>query len=147
MAHNCVGIFCEDIREEVSGSHTLIGVMPDNINLVGPPTTETDSTLIFPRLGIYLRVNLDSSQKPKNPITARATIPGASNEIPLGEIGPEAINAAFADAEAKSLPVVGLIFKAVLSPVQLRQSGLAMIYAMIEGSEIVGGILNIQVAK
>jgi hypothetical protein len=146
MAHNCVGLFCEDIREEVSGTHTIIGVMPDTINLAATPTDDKGNTsLLFPRLGIYLRVNLDASQRPAGSITARATIPGMSPDVTMGEIGADAIDAAFAEALTRGNPIVGLIFKAVLSPLQIRESGRAAVYASINGQEILGATLNMQI--
>jgi hypothetical protein len=146
MAHNCVGIFCEDVRDEVSGSHTIVGVLPDNINIAGPPPEVADSAFMFPKMGIFLRINLDGSQRPKEPITARATFPGNPDFL-LGEIGIDVIENSFADAKAKSQPIVGLIFKAVFSPLPLRMSGQAIIYATIEGQDIVSGVLNIQIPK
>src|SRR5450759_2714461 len=95
MAYNCVGLFCEDIREEVSGTHTIIGVMPDNITLAGQsPPPEAGASLLFPKLAIYLRLNIETANKPEGSITARASIPGMP-EMPLGELGRDAIEQAF----------------------------------------------------
>ena len=148
MVHNCVGIFCEDIREETSGTHTIIGVMPDNIMLATPANAEAGpgAALIFPRLGIYLRVNLDPSHKPTGPITARASIPGLGNQA-LGELTPADIEKAYADSAVHNFPVVGIIFKAVMSPVQIREAGIATAFVTIEGQEILAAMLNIQLAK
>lgn len=148
MAHNCVGIFCEDVRDEASGSFTIVGVLPDNIDIAGgtAPPEAANSAFMFPKMGIFLRVNLDASQRPKQPIKARATFPG-NPDFQLGEIGIDVIEKSFADAEAKSQPIVGLIFKAVFSPLPLRESGQAIVYATIEGQDIVSGVLNIRIPK
>lgn len=146
MAHNCVGLFCEDIREESSGTHTIVGVMPDNLNLAGSPVDRADATVLFPKFGVYLRVNLDASLHPSASIKARLALPGTP-DILLGEVSIEMIKIAFSDAKAKKFPIVGLIFKAVFSPLQLKESGIACLYAKIDEEDFVGAVLNMQIAK
>jgi len=63
MTFNCVGIFCEDIREEVGGTHTIVGVMPDNISVAGPPNKEAGSSLLFPKREEMLMNREDSSDR------------------------------------------------------------------------------------
>jgi hypothetical protein len=145
MTFSCLGIFCEDIREEVSGTHTIVGVMPDNINLVAPAGQE-GASILFPKMGIYVRVNLDAPNKPRGPISARASIPGAP-EIPLGEIGPADIDKAFADAREKNNPLVGIIFKGVASPLTLTTSGVGSVFVTVDGEEHLAAIINIQIAR
>jgi hypothetical protein len=147
MTYSCVGLFCEDIREEVSGSHTIIGVMPDNITLAVPPSNEAaGSSLLFPKMGVYLRVHLEPSHRPAGAISARVSIPGIP-DLSLGELGPDAIEKAFADSVVKKFPLVGIIFKAVLSPLQITEPGLATAFVKIEEKEIIAAMLNIQIAK
>jgi hypothetical protein len=146
MTINCVGIFCEDIREEVGGTHTIIGVMPDNIGVSAPPESGAGDSLLFPRIGIYIRINLDSSNKPDRSITAKASIPGMA-DFALGEMGTESLEKAFADAAAKNNPMVGVIFKGVATPVQLRASGVAKATVTINGEEILCATLNIHVMR
>jgi hypothetical protein len=144
LAANCVGFFCEDIREEVGGTHTIIGVLPDNVTVSPAPNSEAGASLFFPRMSIYVRVNLDPSQKPKS-IIARASIPGMT-DFQLGHMETEALEKAFADSMAKNSPVVGIIFKAMLTPVQLSKSGLATATVTIDGEDIICAMLNIQIA-
>jgi hypothetical protein len=68
-------------------------------------------------------------------------------DISLGDLGGDAIEKAFADSAAKDFPVVGIIFKAVASPLQFSEPGLAMAYVTIDGKETVCGMLNIQIAR
>jgi len=143
MANNYIGIFCEDIREETAGSHTIVGVMPDNINFASPAIREPGQSFLFPKMGIYLRINLDTSHKPTGSITARVSFPGLP-DMGLGEIAPDAIEKAFAESAANNTPLVGLIFKAVISPLQISQSGLASVFAKVEEKEFLAATLNIQ---
>jgi hypothetical protein len=148
MAIKCVGIFCEDIREEVGGTHTIIGIMPDNIMVTAPVEVDSKAggSLLFPRLGIYIRLILDLSHKPNGPISAKVSIPGMA-EFALGELGTEATDKAFADAAKNNNPMVGVIFKGLASPIQLSKPGLATATVTIEGEEIVCAMLNIQIAQ
>jgi hypothetical protein len=142
MPHSFVAVFCEDIREETAGTHSLVGVMPDNINLQANGPSEAGMSLMFPKMGIYLRINLDRSIPPTSPVAARLTIPGAP-ALALGEIGMELIERAYAEGAENNLPVVGLIFKTVLSPVQLREPGVITVHASIDGHEHICGALNL----
>lgn len=147
MIVNCVGIFCEDIREEVGGTHTIIGVMPDNIGIAAPPESGANDALLFPRIAIYVRVNLDASrQPPEGAITAKVSIPGV-DVLTLGTMGVDALKQAFADAASKNNPIVGVIFKGVASSVQFRESGIARAVVTIEGKENLCAALNIQLIR
>jgi hypothetical protein len=146
VAVNCVGVFCEDIREEVSGTHTIIGVMPDNIVMAAAANSDAGGHLLFPRLGIYVRINLDPSYKLDQPISAMVSIPGMA-DLKLGEMGIEGLEKAFAESAEKKNPLVGIIFKGTVSPVQLTESGLAKATVTINGKEILCAVLNIQIAR
>jgi hypothetical protein len=41
-----MGVFCDDIREEVQGMHSLVGIYPDNVNVPVVPR-------MMPKLGLY----------------------------------------------------------------------------------------------
>jgi hypothetical protein len=141
MTFSCVGLFCEDIREETAGSHTIIGVMPDNI-MLARPNAEADGALVFPKMGIYVRLNLDLSYKPKGPIAARASFPAAP-DISLGAIGLEDIIRAKNTVAEKGLPFVGIIFKSVISPLQIPEEGQAKVYVKLDDKEIMAAALNL----
>ena len=54
MAFSAIGIFCEDIRQEKSEQDTLIGILPDNVNVPSIPG-------MFPKLGLVVRMHFDVS--------------------------------------------------------------------------------------
>jgi hypothetical protein len=148
MPINCVGIFCEDIREETGGTHTIIGVMPDNINLQGQEglkLPDGDSgKLLFPKMGFYLRANLDVSAPAPKQIAATVSFPG-HGIISLGMLGTEAIEKAFADSHSNKVPSVGVVFKAVITPLPITESGLATLHVNVDGQEQMCGTLNIRI--
>ena len=47
-------ILCEDIRDERSGTETLVGVLPDNVAIRGPRG-------VMPKLAVYLRIQIDDA--------------------------------------------------------------------------------------
>lgn len=53
-------LFCEDIREEVSGTYSIIGVMPDNVEIPSHP----EHGGLVPRLACYFRISFDPSAPP-----------------------------------------------------------------------------------
>jgi hypothetical protein len=146
MPTNCIGIFCEDIRDEIGGTHTIIGIMPDNIHLApgGSPPPDGANTVLFPKLGMYARVNLDPSYK-GGAVTCRATFPGGP-DIPLGVMDAETIKKAMEDSKARNFPTIGLIFKSVVAPLQVQKSIMLQIIVTINGVDIVCGALNIVLA-
>jgi hypothetical protein len=142
MTHNCIAIFCEDIREEVPGTHSLIGVMPDNINLAAAEPERKGGALLFPKMGVYLRVNLDPQRRPRTAVSAKLIFPGGA-EVSLGNVGVDLIKKAYVDAHTQGSPVVGLIFKSIISPVQFSEPGLMVVLTKIDDEEIASGSLNI----
>ena len=49
--YNVVGVFCDDIREEVNSRHTLIGIYPDNLYVPAVPG-------MLDRLSLYVRAHI-----------------------------------------------------------------------------------------
>jgi hypothetical protein len=141
---DCIGLFCEDIREELSGSHSIIGVMPDNINIQGPGIREPGGQLIFPKMGFYVRANFETRQTAPRRIATEVRIPGRE-VMKLGVLGPETIEKAFADSATNNQPFVGVIFKSVVAPISISQSGIATLQIIVDGQEQICGTLNIRI--
>jgi hypothetical protein len=145
---NCLGLFCEDIREETSGSHSIVGVMPDNINLQAQERLKLPDSdkgkLIFPKMGFYVRANLDATAPAPKQVTAAVSFPG-HGIIPLGVIGAEAIEKAFAESHSNKTPYVGVVFKAVMAPLPITESGMATLHVNVDGQEQACGSLNVRI--
>lgn len=119
--------------------------MPDNINLAGPSDKIPDGKLLFPKMGFYVRATLDAHQPPPKLIMASVEIPGL-DLINLGAIGPDDIRRAFDDAVAKGSPLFGVLFKGVLAPISILESGgMAKLHIVIDGEDQICGILNFSV--
>jgi hypothetical protein len=101
---NVVGLFCEDIREDKSGSLTLIGVMPDNANVLGVG--------ISPKLCIFVRTNFDPSYS--LPAGSIVMVLPSGEEIPIGTITEEVIREASKTALEQGSPIAGMLSRAEL---------------------------------
>jgi hypothetical protein len=126
-----VGVFCEDIREEKSGQSTLIGIMPDNINVPTPPQPVEGRVPrgFIPKLGLYVRINIEADDEP-GPMTLKLIFPGGT-EQPLGDISAEIIAKSKAEAIARNLPIAGILSSAVLSPF-ISPGGPGLITAVLD---------------
>lgn len=141
---NVIGIFCEDIREEISGLHTIVGIMPDGINLPAPPESGSGQKALIPKIGIYIRLSFSTEETPPESIVASVRLPGSGTPLPLGEMPKVDLNRAFADANAKKAPILGVIFKAIISPLRIEGTGPSTLHVSVDGKDHLCGILNIQ---
>jgi hypothetical protein len=128
-----IGIFCEDVRDEVGGTHSIVGVLPDNVSIGSLPG-------MIPRLGIYIRIQLVKDANPKT-LKARVKLPsGAVHEIADFS---QLIEPVKEQAEKNNLPFAGLIAKGILSPVPITQGGRIKAIVEIDGTEYICGVLNL----
>jgi hypothetical protein len=137
-----VGVFCEDIREEKSGQDTLIGLLPDNLNVAALPGFLQGGTPIFPKLGLYVRAHLE-----KKPKTISVTLFNTDGSVVIsGGWESHMLDRAFNDAKQNQLPLVGLIQKIVVSPLPLPRSGKILAVATVNDVEHIVAALNVIVS-
>jgi hypothetical protein len=142
-----VGLFCEDIREEKSGQITVVGLLPDNLNIAAPskfPVGQEHRDKprpVIPKLGLYVRVNLLRDETPK-PMKIKLILHDKS-EIALGEISAEIIATAKNQAAENGLPIAGIYSHAAIAGFQPTGSG--QILAVVEEGphRHVCGVLNL----
>lgn len=128
-----IGLFCEDIREEKSGQDTLIGVLPDNLNIPNVPA-------IMPKLGIYIRVQLERNANPQT-LKIKLRVPGAA-DMPMTKLD-NLISQAKTEAETHGLPFAGLVARGVISPFPIHALGSIEAIVEVDGAEYVCGVLNL----
>lgn len=147
-AFSATCIFCEDIREEKSGQDTIVGTLPDNINInvENAPPSEKAKALLS-KLGVYVRMNFDvHGGEPKQ---VAAKLIDSNGRLIAETIWPDSVIAkAFADSLASDMPFVGLVFKVVAGPFPISQEGgkISMV-AIVDGIEKVIGALNVIVSS
>lgn len=130
-----IAVFCDDIREEVRGTFSVIGVMPDNLQVDGVPG-------VIPRLAVYVRAHFDPHQQYSG-FTVRLAFPNGQT-LDIHQADAESVRKLQSDALAKDNPNVGLVIRAVYSPAPIPQTGRINILYIQEGEEpIICGSLNI----
>jgi hypothetical protein len=132
---NVVTLFCEDVRQEIAGTDTIVGVMPDNVVVPQIPS-------LFPKLAIYSRVHIPTDMVIKS-ISVKVKMLDGRISL-LGTFDERQILKEQNNGRATNSPLVGFIFRAVLSPAPIVQHGRITVTATIDDQEIVGGSLNVQ---
>ncbi len=130
---SAIALFCEDIREEKSGVDSLMGVLPDNINVGNLPG-------MLVKLCVYFRIQLDVDVNPKT-MKARIKLPGAA-PIEIATFD-DLIETSKQHAEAIGLPFAGMIAKAIFTPLAIDQLGKIEAFIEVDGTEYICGALNL----
>ena len=141
MTISAIALFCEDIREEKSGMHTLIGIMPDNVSVSRPSGKSLDDAPIA-KLCVYLRIHF----APTDEViagTARILTPDG-NAIDLGDITQDIIEQAKAAATRLGNPTAGLLTRAKLPHFSLNTLGTFTVEVTLGSGRYVAGYVNFQ---
>lgn len=124
---NCIGLFCEDIREERNGAITLIGIMPDNANTEVVPISATGEARSGPHVTVlskicfYVRLNFDLDLD--LPEAEIRLVPFGADPITMGKLDREVIQRARTEAKAKGNFMAGLITRGVLGGYPMPKDG------------------------
>jgi hypothetical protein len=113
---NAMAVFCEDIREEKNDILTLIGLLPDTVELQFPsPRDAAASTAValVDKLCIYIRINFDPESELS--ITEMRLVMPDSTMIPIGQFDQELIEKAKSEAKTKGNILAGVISRATMS--------------------------------
>lgn len=130
-----VGLFCEDIREEKSGQDTLVGILPDNVNLTKIPG-------VIPKLCLYVRVHVDL-EADITAIVASLRFPDGTEQS-LGSFDSDFIKKTQKEAREKGAPFAGFIAKGIGGPLNVSVPGQILAIAKIDNEEVVCAFVNIQ---
>lgn len=136
---SAVGFFCDDIRQELNNIDSLIGVMPDNVAIPSVP-------VMMPKLGIYTRIHLAATNADVKRISVRADFFDGAHHQELGAFDEEAVTLEKESAAKKGAPVIGFIFRAILSPLHIPKYGRVRLWARINDDEFICGSLNFEPA-
>lgn len=144
QSFNVMALFCEDIREEKSGTFTLISILPDNVT-VAKPTNERDDSRSIPhralsRICVYVRINFDPNYDLPDPSMRLVSLDG--NIIELGNIGTDVIARARDEAKARGNTLAGVIFRAIFERFQVHKSGAVTLEIQFGDEVQIAGALN-----
>lgn len=145
MTLNVVGMFCEDIREEKSGQISLIGILPDNINIASPPLDRPMSRAAIPKLALFVRIHIGIDYD-VGPMSLQLTLPD-ERKIDLGAIERSFVEKSKKEARAKRLPIAGIISRVVLMNFQLPESGIVTAILEAGQEKHICAVLNAQIMQ
>ena len=133
ILYSVIAIFCQHIREEMGGTDTLIGILPDNVQLPSFPVA-------LPNLSVYARIHLSPSFTPDS-ISVSLVMPD-EKALVVNELKPELILRAVSEANASGAPIAGLIVRVSIAQFVIVAPGRIRAIASINGQDHVCGALN-----
>lgn len=140
-----MALFCEDIREEKGEVVTLVGVLPDTLNLeTGEGATIEPGQKFLAKLCLYVRINFDPDF-PLKPPHIRLVLP-KEEILSVGEIGADVVEKAKSDAKARGHLLAGVISRAVLIGFR-PPDGTAKVEVEINGETYLAGALTFMLNK
>lgn len=131
---NAVTMFCDDAREEASNTETLVGVLPDNINVPRLP-------FVFPKLAVYTRIVVPIDFEAK-PIVIKLSF--GETEINKTEIPYEVVREALKKSTEAGSPIAGFISRAISNLFQIEGEGRLLVHVQADDLQFVSGTLNIR---
>jgi hypothetical protein len=144
MTIQVVGLFCEDVREEVSRQLTLIGLFPDTLN-VEAVNPGSDGHAVFPKLALFVRVNV-SIDDPVETMALKLVFPNGQR-IGIGEVSKDLIQRSKDEAAASELPFAGIRHHAVMQGFAVPQSGPILGVLDTGAQQITCAVLNIRLNR
>jgi hypothetical protein len=140
MARNLNGytIFCDDIRQEIAGKASYIGVYQDNL------ITNAPFPMALPKFGISITVFYSPLKSKKiDEIPFRVFLPGEEAPALEGTIPLPEINLA-ADAPTNAKPLIRMTAHLILAPLHLKGPGVIRVEASVDGGAVDLGRIRIE---
>jgi hypothetical protein len=134
MNWSAVGLFCEDVRDEAHSRHTLLGVLPDNMDVPKFPGT-------LNKLGVYVRVHIDATAD-VGPLEVRIKVFDNDEQV-LGGFDAESIKKQQEIARGNQTPTAGFIISAVAGRIPIARPGRINLIAQVGEESIVCGSLRL----
>jgi hypothetical protein len=123
---SAVAMFCSDVRDELQGALTVVGIMPDNIRLPEIPAA-------IPQLTILVRIHLAvASGLPDLRVIVRA--PDGSIIIQK-DVDRPMMEGACRAATLDGNPLFGVNFRLSAAPFPVNQSGRYAVFIVVNGEE------------
>ncbi|HVY50692.1 MAG TPA: hypothetical protein VHA07_03940 [Devosia sp.] len=129
-----VTLFCDDIREELTGMNTLVGIYPDNVVVNKMP-------FAFPKLAFYTRLTVPTDFEIE-PITVNLL--AGEEERQLATFTSELVSLAISQAKADGAEIAGMISRTVHAPFPVAAPTRLRIMAKTPNYECQIGNLNIR---
>lgn len=135
---SAAALFCQDIRPEKSGTETLVGVLPDNVDVVSIPG-------IMPQLCLYTRIVLYPPYEHKRIDTVLLSADG--KEIARNQITHETLEMVRNDAKGSGAPFATIVARLIRSPMPLEAVGRMVARVEADGEIVECAQLIVRLAK
>lgn len=135
MSISAAGFFCEDVREESSGTHSIVGVQPDNIFVPAFPG-------VFPVMWLYVRIYFPSAENP-----GAMSLIGKWDGTPDKEImsiDAEVIEKGRAINQERGAPFTGILLRNAMHNFQVNGAGRFSVFLRTQQGELFVAAMNIQ---
>jgi hypothetical protein len=136
---NIMAVFCEDIREEKNGMFTLVGILPDHVNVANPPgedgTTPPPTDQKYKTLNkvhVYARIAFDPDYDIGEPEFFLVMPHGEPQS--LGKVSPETVAKAKDGARKRSNPLAGIIFRVAFGEMRFTKLGVMRVELKMAGA-------------
>jgi hypothetical protein len=143
-----MALFCEDIREEKDEVITLVGIIPDTVNVATSRKERSGLTAIgvdtrvLAKLCMYVRINFDPDYELPEPKIRLIQPDNVS--IELGTIDAATVQKARSDAKSKGNLLAGVISRVTLGGFKLPRTGTLKLEVQLEKEVHLAGALNFQ---
>lgn len=144
QAPTVMALFCEDIREEKGDILTLIGLMPDTVNL---ETTDgkqesSRSQRMLGKLSVYTRINFDPDLDIE--INDISLVMPNGDPIRIGDISPALVSKARQQAKEQNNILAGIVSRASMWGFAAPEAGSIRVVVTINGEKYLAGALRFQ---
>ena len=148
MQHlSVMALFCEDIREEVGGTFSLIGVLPDSLILGDPRRPAPDGQSIpvlnrvLSRLCLFARLHFDPDFDPGEPKLRLSGL--RDTPIELGSASHAVVNESRSEAKSKGNVFAGVVFRLNFEGFRFPpKSGVFLVEIIVNDEAYIAGTLR-----
>ena len=135
---NTIAIFCEDVRPEVSGQESIVGIFGDGLSVSSVPG-------FMPKLSIYIRFNAVSGFE-LGSLSFKMLSPNG-NVLFENIVGKDVISRAIEESAAANMATVGIKTYSTFAPFQINEVGTFSVIASINEVETLAGFIKVSLVE
>ena len=136
-------IFCESVRNEQGGTVSLVGILPDRVDMgmAPPPVEDEHPHPILPSLYVYSRTRLPLDRPVKGPVTLKFSSP-SGQVIVEQTFDEDFVQTSWEEAQASGNEFVLLISQFSTQPFPVLEAGRFKVVIQYDGSDFFSGAIR-----